>query len=549
MGGDLLSDTVEHTIDDRVITLVRSLTGSMAQAFPAQPKYQLDSTWPSIGVVDLLVRPLRGKKELTAVDEELIHSAAAYLGGIAFDCWVRFSDSHRVALTFSEEEGVVLSTTKASPAARRPIMQVALSHTLRAILSSPESPFPFFEQARRPLTRESNLLSPFAIGLTTGLSRYGDGRWSEKTVSELPGNIVETERQLAHTCVTYYERVFPGEPLGQELLLYHSNLLLPPSYYHEEFPALTATGGLLNFHRAMETGEDELRQLSANLTMSPDEQIRDAGFSVLLALRTSISDNALLTMSEMVGGRRIELKPAISLAGGLLGHPQDWVALLTERKFDHAKKLMQEELLLGLLPFMRLSPANIERQELIPIFHALSWGHTEKAREYLHTHYTDLTQDPELWLQQIFLDLSARDLERASEGLNSFLTSNWGQDPKYVSRSTELAGLLSLQSEKLDDAVRYLMIAFQAPTFHQTHWCDIGTTLTACLLKKGDSELAKKVIERIDQVCPYSIANKLHLLTLSQEDQQLETEALEFLLRYAPLDHRVFAAALDLYVS
>jgi len=273
-------------IDENVIESARDFSRYVSSAMSQFPQYQLDFGWPSVGTIDLVTFALRGLKEFNEPQTQIINGTAAYLAGLAHDVWARFPDKHNIDVKMSKTApyDISISVRGGLKMQSKDRFVVNISDSLRKIHQNPPDPFPVFEGLSRSLHPEHNLISLFAAGLLTGLCPYGEGPWSKLAVKDWAPSIVFCERAMASSCADNYKQLFPVEELGADPELYLHQLILPPAGYEEPFPACRGAMGLLNHLKQKEKTTEQIKALTLNLALSPDELISSAGFAISVAL-------------------------------------------------------------------------------------------------------------------------------------------------------------------------------------------------------------------------------------------------------------------------
>ena len=70
------------------------------------PELELDSSWPSISVLDQLTFSLRLHEDLSEAQEELLEGSAAYLAVFVHTCWSLIAEEVKVGI---DHDGIFVS--------------------------------------------------------------------------------------------------------------------------------------------------------------------------------------------------------------------------------------------------------------------------------------------------------------------------------------------------------------------------------------------------------------------------------------------------------
>lgn len=532
-------------IEEKVLDLAQTLVNNLEAALADFPKYSIDGTWPSIGILDLLAAPLFGNKDFSPTELSLIDSIAAYIAGFAHDCWTRYPNAPEVTLSYHADgrpRGVVIEAKRGAFLKRGERFAVPVSEVLQSIFAKPPRPFPIIAQFSRDLASSGNFVSRFALGLVSGLCPFGDGPWKNLSLTEFKPQLLIFEEFITKTASDYYTRAFPGETIGQHRSLYEANVLLPPAGMDESAPYARAATGLAAFLMAIDASYDEMKNVAINLAYNPDEQIATTGFIAATALLNGDPPKELRALSERFGNFRVELKPAIIIARQIFGHPADWVKQLDERKPDEAIKILRIEKALGLCPFMRIDPGYARYPQLIPLLHNLYWSQPKEAREYIDF-IGKLQELPiDLRLQAILLDILGSNLNRTEAELLQI-------EKQYEFRSSnsrawffELKGMYFLRTGAADKALQAFQSGFKLKPSDSDIFTSLGNNLGWCYLLIQDFENALDVFSQVIYADDVNIAARLNrLAALDGLGKQGESQdEVRNLARISPMDQRIF---------
>ena len=171
-------------IEDVVRKEANRFTDFWNQVFFDYPQLKLDRTWPSIGIIDKILFPLRTKESFNFTDYDFIKGAAAYIGIIAHNNWSRY-DNVKCDLKLTGDnvkDFVLLAQDKEDEIA------IYLCKSLENILKGSNKEVNFFAKDKRFFTYNENLLSPCSMGIVSGLSNLVSGKWSKYSIKEFEKN-------------------------------------------------------------------------------------------------------------------------------------------------------------------------------------------------------------------------------------------------------------------------------------------------------------------------------------------------------------------------
>ena len=454
-------------IDKEVYIHTAALQKAVEMMLDSRERYKLDFTWPSIGILDLLCRPLRGKHSFSEDEELMCLQISAYIAGFVHDSWMRFEPSLEVDILLSDDlpGEVSLIARGGSFLSKKKSFAVLLTSVLRSILQRPKSPFPFYEGASKFLHPEENILSHFCLGLVSGLCPYGDGPWAEKKESDFGAYLTAANAFLCVSCARHYRRIFPSESLGTRYQLFQRRLVFPPLGYQEKIPGLGAVRELLSYLKELETSEEEMLQLALNLGSFADNQISDLGYVLAVSLVDEEIPKQLLAISQSKGSAKLSLRPAIVIARSILGKSHDWLELLLdESQRDDAKRLFEIERKLGLMPLINLSFEEIKSAELRNVAQFLAYLQPEAAFEYLDQLIEEGDLDlSALCLQRAHLLLVQGEIEHLEFSLSRYRTSFLSEaSVEHRIRFGVLAGACALENGKTEEGLEIFVKVYQA---------------------------------------------------------------------------------------
>jgi tetratricopeptide (TPR) repeat protein len=509
------------------------------------PILELDGTWPSLGVLDLLTFSLRfyGKESSTAVPAQLdsfrkslLKGASAYLACLAYECWSTFGYDVSVGENkfgiFIEAQGEKLSEGQR--------FIVDIESELNEIFKNPPQPFPVINGFQRHLPQDYNLISLFGLGLMTGLSPFGDGPWRSETADSWAENIKKSERILAKSSADHYARLFPNEIMGQVPEVYLSKLIFPPTLMGEKFPVLNAVEGMVKYFKELGLSEKAMSKVALNFAQSPDELISLAG----IAFYVAVNDEAT---REIVGAVETKgtfcglLRQAMIQVRKALGKEEDWLEL---NKFTSSQaRRFHLELELGFLPWVKISQIRLNDKQndplLVDLLFSLSVFDLENAIKLAEKIIEDNPGDFAVRLQLVYLEIIRGDVQRA-ELLCKSLASEPGAERWGL--LFNLWGMSELAKNESSQAVKHFEKAtlLGAPEEHFEYQF-LNDYAWALMLdgqhEKSLSEFNKAIGKSLAPVT--ALLNKAYVLRILKQPDQASLVQ-DQLVKLSPLDLRVF---------
>ena len=152
-------------IDEQVIEATKAFQDFWNEIFSEHKRFRLDGAWPSIGVIDRILLPLRGREKLDAEELVLIRGAAAYIGIFAYSYWSMFPDTE-VELTASLDAKLefILRASGGKHLGSGESFVVPLCRSLEKILKEGPGEKVLFAKFSRYVGPEDNIVSLFAAG-------------------------------------------------------------------------------------------------------------------------------------------------------------------------------------------------------------------------------------------------------------------------------------------------------------------------------------------------------------------------------------------------
>lgn len=514
------------------------------------PALQLDRTWPSIGVLDRVTFALRNRSDITEDSRLLLSDVAAYFVLLARSAWK--GTGAEIAIG-EDARGVFISAKGGEFLGSGEVFVVPVEEALHAVLQYRSGAFPVMADYSRPISPDHNYLSLFGIGLMTGLSPYGEGRWKNETpkgYDEALGKIVKI---LGQGCVQWYERMFPDEMMGQVGDLYLRELIYPPTGASETYWGELGVKGILGFAEELKLDSRATLKLAVNLSQSPDELISSAGAVVGLAMTSGAEPEARLLASCLSKGLYLPmLRRALLVARQLFlkttEPARDW---LTAPDFQQGDiKLFHLERMSGMLPWMFGGESLVREKKEVPrlgeLFEILSYFDFSGGRKLCEQLSEENPACIGLRLLRLYMRVVSDDFDSAERELRSLAT-----EPGMEANSAlyTLWGVSQLSQNRPAEAEKRFQQARRCVSTTDRNYGEVINDHGWSLLLSERTEEALAAFQEAVRYVPCPLApllNKAHALRILGREEELAT-TVQQCVQIAPLDRRCFANAFGFY--
>ncbi|MCB0344794.1 MAG: tetratricopeptide repeat protein [Bdellovibrionales bacterium] len=526
-------------IEDTVDIAAKKFSEDWSVAGRFAPVLKLDFTWPSLGVVDLLLLPLRGQKEVDEASVNVLRGASAYLGKIAYETWSAFCGD--VTLTVGDR-GVRLDAGSGPLLREGETFSVNIEHDLTKLFSELTSPMPVFANYARQLSTEAPIVSLYASGLCTGLCPYGRGPWSSARLAQFSEPLQITRRILAAQTADFYRRVFPDESLGQVAELYLDNFLFPPPLTAEILPGVQAVESLGIFLEEYTIKPESPLPMYRNMARMPDEAASNAGLVMFAAFADQGIPADVLAITRRKGMMMGMLRATMHAVRERYGLGEDWLHTESLSKSDIPK--FEREKILGMHPWIRLRGDSIIKPGVLKVLRSAAELDYAAAKYEFGKLVEESPSDIDFRLQKIFFHVLDGDAERAEKSCRALVTEPAAEgDPRVL----EYWGVSLLAKGETEEGLKFLERAYGYIGKTELDPSEslagiIASDFGLGLLQAGRIEEALKVLNmaiRWDR-CPLdAMINKYSALaSLERYDEAAQVQL--GLLELAPLDFRVY---------
>lgn len=243
------------------------------------PELAPEPSWPWLHVLDAWVYPLRYRTEWTPVEHELFFGATCLMTEFIVQCWEALGGEIKI-----EKNGEAFTIAIKTKAGLFPKWYTLPVHdSFRSILQQPQNPLPAMGQTSIVATDDTNFAAVFALGACAANSPFGKGEWPARGTGDM-GQLDRVLPILADSTAGYYKRMFSGEPLGADRVLYLQQLLWPPTGFPGgTFGADAARSVAKHIGLLPSKSRDRIACL-ANLALLPVPTITESALVMLAAL-------------------------------------------------------------------------------------------------------------------------------------------------------------------------------------------------------------------------------------------------------------------------
>ncbi len=533
-----------ESINEDIVSAAASLTklGKRLSAF--SPALALDLTWPSVGVLDFVAYAYRSISSANTDTERTIFAFASYLAGMTFDCWRHYGEGLRITLNASDSASpdVILAARGGPLLPSGAQYRLNVSETMRLLLFSEPQEVKTLGAAGYGVDRQSNLLSPAAIGMLVGASYYGEGAWKDPDLKLFSPALHQAEGYLSRSAARYYGRVFPYEPTGAKVSAYFANLVLPPLYFEEPFPALRGTSNLCASLKADGLGLEQISAVALNLASSPDELISCVGFCISAALSSPIPHRRLLAIAQAKGISVRKLRPATLAARKALTNTTDWISALRAGDSATSKQLLEVEQRLGLAPYVYVLDELVMLENLLPAIEELMWLDPLSLLQSQKQELIAKQSPAQFFLLKAVLALELSEVKLAKDFLKRARDEVDAGGYLNPAALLYVEGLCAISDEDFGAAVMLLNASLSKSPDASPWFIDIVNALGFSFQRLGRWSEANEANQVALGRCHFSTAARIQQLALlhAAGDENQERERLEELARFAFMDRRVF---------
>jgi hypothetical protein len=518
---------------------------------------KLDYSWPSVSICDHFAVSLIRKKEFSSTEQEFFSLICSYLGIFIYRCW---SQVHaKVELKFIDQNIVLIAGADAGYSPENSCT-ISITDELAKLINSPPEEFNLGGDLSRFIYAEDSLISLFTYAVATGISPLISQSAENQSSNLNQENIDKIISYLGSTTVRRYEELYPEELIGQIGELYLHDLISPPEFTLSNLPAVSSVHGIISAKNEFKIPLEKLKQFGNNLLYSPAEKFNYLGFLLATVIRTELNkvDSKVRTVGEnfitgLLRHSYYDLKIALfnsEVAEKRIGVGEDW--LFAEKHHPSHEAEMLYELDCGYLPLLSIPPTilkTILKERFInKHYQALLEGiilfDCEQAIAAADAILDEHPGRIEIALQKLFIELSPfyslKDYSSLEARFRSLVSEPRAEvEPLLFS----LWGNVKLAEGDLDNALTNYKKAYSLANYSSRYWIKAATDYAWALTLTGQADEAEQIFDHIFKDDRKTISSTIHhILTLNSLGKDPSIQ-LDYCLKLAPLDKRVFTLA------
>jgi hypothetical protein len=498
---------------------------------------ELDGSWPSIGVLDLITHRLRNTSVLAADTQQLLKECAAYLALL-----FRAHLSNCCPTDLYCEIGVHgVQITQVSRETAHPQDVFYLEAELQQLFTTPP-----LRLEQMPLALAQTILEKHSLLPHFALVRAYSLCMSARSPSSQSANtdfLLAFFSAIADSTARWYGRVFPDEPIGRDSTLYYRMFQTPILDLSERTPAIAAVRGCISYLQEWGLSDFEVTTLCKNLSMMPDPLVSVVAIIVLAASSDMVPPATVLAAAQSKGALLSLFRRTMVQTRAVLGFGGDWLLAPT---FGSAEiDRLQLESALGFLPWFYFDHARCSQLKTDPalraILVAISDNDLEHAITLLTLELRARPEDLDLWWQILFLRFTLGEYETVQR----FLDDVSIQQPEVLEqfRFYDLQARLSVLRSDYPEAVKHYGKSVRMCKRDSRTRSNLSLSYCRVLVQTGDYCKALWMLNLAQRESPSpvsSLATKAYLywgLGFDQQKSELDTK----LMSLGPLDRTVVA--------
>jgi tetratricopeptide (TPR) repeat protein len=519
-------------ISDDVTAILERFKSNWSSVLGRSSWYAYDGTWPSLLIFDLLTYSVRERPRISEEQAELVRAASAAIGVLAESCWKLLGVDVKVSLGGG---GVEIEATGGRLGEE--VQFIPIEEELLRILGKIPSPFPIIGKVRRLNLREDPIIFPFAFGVVTGLSPFGEGPWRKIEPAEYNQFVEPVVKELARSCGDFYSRVLSEESFGQLPELYNSGMIWPLPEFDDSIPGFRGVSAIIDLRDEYGIKPKSLLKLAEGLALNPDPQIQAAGTAFVAGLSEAIPPPRILAAAGKWGTRLGVIRRGMLEARKLSGLVPDWT---------FAEEIGQAELMrfeiertIGMLPWIRLGPSAAKQKSLQPLLQALATFQMQPARAILDHLISEDPKRFDLRVQRIYLDMVSGEIEQAERRAKGLISEPGAENDATV---FDLLAMSEFGLGRPQEALKRSKVAYANISSNHPFGAEIMGNHSWMLLANKKFEDAISVIDSALRGTGNTVSlllNKAYALKMLGRNEQLDLIEAE-LIALAPYDRRVF---------
>lgn len=488
------------------------------QLLMSYPNYRLDGEWLSLGVVDAILYPLRGKQNLEEHERVLLFSAACYLACLVSSAWGKFAGQPQVGVFVREStEPTILITLRGGELlASEQEHSIDLFEALAKLLRDDFTSIPVYRKNHLLCYKHSNILSPFIAGVVSGASPYSSGPLSGLPEQRQIEHEEPIARYIAASIADTMERQNPLDEVLCRDDFYYLFATLPPDR-DDAVPLVKYCVPAWETLSGNYSSDKDRIKVAEILAKSSDDLLAKVGTVLLFSMCEVVPSGFCATLVEAQGLRASRLRQAVYTCRLQQEFEGTWSQLMLRGHTEVAQHYLCIDMQLGLVPLVVFPIiSRIALPEFFPLFELLSTGELvpEDVLKSLYQFFEN--QPSELHLQYAKLYLAHGNFEAAKDSLAQAAAKIEKEEiDKYFCKQVLEAEIL-LHEKKNTEAIAILLQAIEMPTQDYRGLTEAISQVLLLMLQAGKvddvAKYAKQYSEQhADSLAPRLFAAGLHI--------------------------------------
>jgi hypothetical protein len=501
------------------------------------PSYELDNSWLSLGVIDLLTFSYRFSVPDSGVEHARFREISGYLATVLAYVWKEYEIDSTISI--NGDEGIILSGTRGND---RIIFK--LEEELKNRFGNMKNQFPVFKDYDRPLTFDSTIIHLFMIGPAIGWSTECTFPWHESS-EERDKTAIKFQKIIARQYAKWFSRVVPENPLLQVPELYLQKLILPVFLGDKHPPLLSAAEATGSYLKNLGFSRSQLKAIGRDLVNAPDEILASYGILLHIAMcdpeetidplviGSARSKNALIPLQRM----------ALYKTAQIFGRTWNWFKENNEGKRSVFQYNIEQNL--GMLSWFTLPYQKImtlcKESWFQSFLDALFKFDIRTASRILDEQLELYPGDIDLRVQRVKFLMLQRDFDKAHESFKQLLSEpEADKNPHFFNNW----GYISLELGEPDSAARYFKAALAICNDSNDFKAEILNNLAWSYMGIGKIEDAEALLNECISIASNPLTPLLNKAAIAWEERRIDEiySIRKKIVALAPHDRRVFSS-------
>jgi len=528
-------------IEPSIIQLIDSFKEYWSRYKGAHPSYELDDSWMSLGVVDLITFPFRFVFPTKTEDLNKFRSSVAYSALVLSEFWIQYG--LEVKIISNDENGIQVIAKRGDNSVTF-LIEDELTSFFQMFSEGIPATFQVFKDFSRSFSADSSMFHSFLYGPAIGYSDNCSFPWNEDT-DVFESAIEVFQKSLARQNAEWFSRVVPNNPLLQVPEFYLKRLVFPPYLCDKNPPLVSVADTASAYLKSLGLNPAQLKGIGRDLCFAPDEILSSFGALLYLSM-CEVGDQidpVILACARPKANHFAIQRLAIQGIAYHFGRSWDW--LKGQCRDERSMFVYEQEKYFGMLPWLTLEGSSVSSyfseawfEEFIG--YCMDYNLT-RAIQVLDSKLEKDPGDIELCIQRIKLSMIARDLQDAHERCKRLLSEpEADSNPQFFN----LWGYILLDLGEPDGASRYFKAGLAVCPEGGNLRSEMLNNLAWSYLGIGKIREAEDLLDESISISKCPVTALLNKGAIAWEERRIEDlyAIREKAIKLAPHDRRVFAS-------